>query len=339
MKLNEWLGLVSLVMAGFILWYIRHLLLLLFLAIVLAIAMNRVVNYLQRWRFQRQGATILTLNLVAVLALLFVRLVIPPFWEQFKALLQLAPEIGSRIQLFLAELETQEQFLPLNQLWESSSSVESLSALGANLVGNVLAFFSNSLTAFLQTLFVIVLASMILFNPQAYRQGGLKLFPSFYRRRADEILTLSELALGNWLTGIVINSLFIAGLSGVGLWLLQIKLVLVHALMAGILNFIPNIGPAASVVFPLMIALLDSPWKIGAVLVLYFLIQNIEGFWLTPIVMAKQVSLLPAVTLLAQLFFTSLFGLLGLLLALPLTVVAKTWLEEAIFKDVLDQWA
>ena len=132
--------------------------------------------------------------------------------------------------------------------------------------------------------------------------------------------------------------MFIAALSGLGLWLLQIKLVLVHALMAGILNFIPNIGPAASVIFPLMIAVLDAPWKIIAVLVLYFIIQNIESYWLTPIVMAKQVSLLPAVTLIAQLLFASLFGLLGLLLALPLTVVAKTWIEEALFKDLLDTW-
>jgi predicted PurR-regulated permease PerM len=54
--------------------------------------------------------------------------------------------------------------------------------------------------------------------------------------------------------------------------------------------------------------------------------------------MAKQVSLLPAVTLMAQLFFASLFGLWGLLLALPLTVVAKIWVEEILFKDILDRW-
>jgi predicted PurR-regulated permease PerM len=54
--------------------------------------------------------------------------------------------------------------------------------------------------------------------------------------------------------------------------------------------------------------------------------------------MAKQVSLLPAITLMAQIFFAQVFGILGLLLALPLTVVAKTWLDEVLFKDILDQW-
>jgi predicted PurR-regulated permease PerM len=239
----------------------------------------------------------------------------------------------------MTTLQAQGQLWGLEQWWSGGASGQSLSALGAQLAGNVFAFFSNSVVASLQVLLVLALSVMLVLQPQAYRRLALQLFPSFYRRRADEILTLSELALGNWLTGIVINSVFIALLSGLGLWALQIKLVLVHALMAGILNFIPNIGPAASVAFPLMIALLDSPWKIGAVLFLYFMIQNIESYWLTPIVMAKQVSLLPALTLIAQLFFASLFGLLGLLLALPLTVVAKTWLEEAILKDILDQWA
>jgi predicted PurR-regulated permease PerM len=54
--------------------------------------------------------------------------------------------------------------------------------------------------------------------------------------------------------------------------------------------------------------------------------------------MARQVSLLPAITLTAQIFFAKTFGIMGLLLALPLTVVAKTWIEEALFKDILDGW-
>ncbi|MBV8884139.1 MAG: AI-2E family transporter, partial [Chroococcidiopsidaceae cyanobacterium CP_BM_RX_35] len=86
------------------------------------------------------------------------------------------------------------------------------------------------------------------------------------------------------------------------------------------------------------IALLDAPWKSLAVLALYFVIQQTESNFLTPIVMACQVSLLPAVTLLAQVFFASFFGFLGLLLVLPLTVVGQIWLKEVLIKDILDQW-
>lgn len=83
---------------------------------------------------------------------------------------------------------------------------------------------------------------------------------------------------------------------------------------------------------------MDAPWKAIAVLVLYLVIQNIESYWLTPTVMANQVDLLPALTLLSQLFFVTFFGALGLVMALPLAVVAKVWIEEAVCKDILDRW-
>jgi predicted PurR-regulated permease PerM len=86
------------------------------------------------------------------------------------------------------------------------------------------------------------------------------------------------------------------------------------------------------------IALLDAPWKAGAVLAVYFLIQQLEQYLLVPTVMAKQVSLLPAVTLLSQIIFAIFFGFLGLLLALPLVIVGQIWIKEVLVKDVLDRW-
>jgi len=104
------------------------------------------------------------------------------------------------------------------------------------------------------------------------------------------------------------------------------------------LNLIPNLGPTISVIPPMAIALLEAPWKSLAVFGLYFAIQQIESNFLTPYVMAQQVSLLPAVTLLSQVFFATFFGFLGLFLALPLTVVGQIWVKEVLIKDVLDQW-
>lgn len=86
------------------------------------------------------------------------------------------------------------------------------------------------------------------------------------------------------------------------------------------------------------LALLDAPWKAGAVLVLYFAIQQIESNILTPVVMQKQVSLLPAVTLASQVIFASFFGFLGLFLALPLMVVTQVWVKELLVKDVFNKW-
>jgi predicted PurR-regulated permease PerM len=187
-------------------------------------------------------------------------------------------------------------------------------------------------------LLVIVLTLMLLVNPQPYRRAFIRFFPAFYRQRVDEILSCCAEGLGAWTVGALIEMVFIGALTGIGLWILQVPLALAHAVLAGLLNFIPNIGPTLSVFLPMAIAFLDAPWKAAAVLVLYIVIQNIESYWLTPTVMAHQVALLPAITLTAQIFFASFFGALGLLMALPLAVVTKTWIEEALFKDILDRW-
>ncbi|NJK49878.1 AI-2E family transporter [Candidatus Gracilibacteria bacterium] len=339
MKFGQWLGLFCLIISFYVLWEIRQLLLLVFTAVVFAIALNRITRYLQRFGIKRHFAIAITLLATLIVISLFFILVVPPFIAQFQNLIALLPKVWDRLRTELLLLEKQQfQINWLPQLPTVSDLIDQLQPLGSALFKNFFALFSNSFALIFQLLLVIVLTLMMLVNPQGYRKAFLMLFPSFYRRRADEILTASEEALGNWLTGIVITSTFIGTLSGIGLLLLGIKLVLVHALLAGLLNLIPNLGPALSVIFPITIALLDSPVKIWAILALYFVIQQIESYFLTPTIMAKQVSLLPAVTLLAQIFFAQSFGFLGLLLALPLTVVAKTWLYAVLFEDVLDRW-
>ena len=335
MNIGKWLGLLGLIASLYVLWQVRYLVLLVFTAVVLATACNRLVQWFQKFGIKRSLSVSLTLGTVLLVAILAIWLIVPPFANQVQKLLERLPQgfeqLLTWIEALLANLPDWSPDLP-----NLPSLTRELPA--AQIFQNFFAFFQNSLETLLQLLLVLVLTLMFLANPYAYRQTALKLFPSFYRRRADEILNQCETALGNWLTGILIDSLFVAALSGFGLWILQIDLVLAHALLAGLLNFIPNIGPTLSVIFPVAIALLGPAWKIPAAIALYVLIQNLETYWLSPLIMAKQVSLLPALTLSAQIFFATSFGLPGLILALPLTVVTKVWFEEAFMKDILDRW-
>jgi predicted PurR-regulated permease PerM len=243
-------------------------------------------------------------------------------------------QLGDWLDSLQAELppELIEYIPDINQL------LQQLPPLVNRLLGGGLTFFSSSLGVLLNLLLVLVLTLMLLADPKPYRNGFIRLFPSFYRRRVDEILQDCEISLQGWLVGILFNMVLIGILSFVGLLILGIPLALAQAALAGIFTFIPNIGPALSVVPPIAIALLEDPWKAIAVIILYVVIQQVESNFLTPLVMAQQVSLLPAVTLLAQVLFATFFGFLGLLLALPLTVVAQVWLKEVLIEDILDQW-
>lgn len=337
MTFGRWLGFFCLVISLYVLWQIKQLLLLTFTAIVLSTALNRLVRKLHSWGMKRGIAIALSVILSLLGITLFFVLIVPAFINQFQELIKLVPDVVRQVRNELIGLNEKIPGL-IPTIPTVSDIVKEGQAIAGDVFTRFFAFFSNTIGVFLQLLLVLVLTIMLLVNSQGYRRAGLQLFPSFYRRRADEILSKCEIALGNWLAGLLINSIFIATLSGIGLSILNVKLLLVHALLAGLLNFIPNVGPGMSVVFPVMIALLDAPWKALAVVIWYVIIQNIETYWLSPVVMAKQVSLLPAVTLSSQIFFTTFFGPLGLILALPLTVVAKTWIEESLFKDILDKW-
>lgn len=337
MKFGQWLGFIAIIISLYILWEIRGLLLLLFVAVVFSTALNSIARQFQRLGLNRAIAIIVTLCLTVLFGVLFIWLVVPPFIEEFQKLIELLPAVFIRLRIWLRSVESLwPVWLP--QPPSLADTIQQLQPFVLRSVRNFVTFFSSSLRIALQVLFVCVVTMMLLVNPQQYRRAVLRLVPAFYRRRADEILSECEIALGNWLAGVSINCVFIGSLSGMGLWILRVDLVLVHALMAGLLNFIPNIGPTMSIFFPVTIALLDAPWKAGAVVIWYGIIQQIESYWLTPTIMAKQVSLLPAVTLIAQLFFASTFGFLGLVLALPLTVVAQTWIQELYFQDIMDRW-
>ena len=147
----------------------------------------------------------------------------------------------------------------------------------------VLALLIWQLRGLVQMLFVIAVALMVAIQPEAYRHVAILMVPSFYRRRARSIFAQCGEALSSWMIGVLISSLCVAVLAGIGLSLLGVKLVMANALLAGLLNVIPNVGPTLSTVFPMSVALLDAPWKALAVLGLYVVIQNIESYVITPV--------------------------------------------------------
>lgn len=341
-KLTDWINLASLGVALVIIWQFRQIVLLIFAAVVITIALNSLVRFLSRvYDWPRQRAVLVTAALVLLGAVIFLGLVLPLFISQFQELLLLTPkgfdQLGEWFDAFQVSPPDWFPDQDLRLLPALPDLLRQAASIGSTVFGNFLTFFSSSVAIVLQVLLLLVLTLMMLANPSAYRQLLLRLFPSSYRRRADEILTKCEKTLMFWLGGVALSSIFVATLSFTGLVLLGVPYAFAHAVLAGLFNFIPNLGPTLSAVFPVFVALLQSPGTALAVIVLYVLIQNVESYWFSPMVMQKQVSLLPAATLISQIFFATFLGPLGLVLALPLAVVCKTWIEEAWIVDVLDK--
>ncbi|MEN9222300.1 MAG: AI-2E family transporter [Thermostichus sp. BF3_bins_97] len=341
MTFAQWLGLGALLGLLILLWQIRQIALLVFGAIVLAVALDTLAQIPQRYGFRRGPSIAITGLTVLVGTILVGLIVVPPLADQLGRLFtDVVPDgifqAQRLIENFILSLPTDIELPTLREL------ANSLVPQATELVRQARDFFSQSFTAFFATLlnllFVIILTILLLVDPQAYNRAFVSVFPAFYRPRIRYILKRCELALRGWLLGIMLTSTLVMLLSGIGLWILGVPLILANAVLAGVFNFIPNIGPTLSVVAPMLVALTDAPWKSLAVLGLYILIQQLESSVFTPIVMSRQVALLPALTLVAQITSAFFFGVLGLFLAVPLAAIVQVWIQEVLIRDVLDAW-
>ncbi len=331
------MGAVLLIGLLYLLWQIRNVLMLGFAAIAFSTVINRLVQQLHKIGMPR--ALAVTVSLLGLLGLCVGAgwFIGPAIAHQIPQSTFLSEQGFERLQGWYRQVSG---VMPGNALANTKLEdlLPQLAQISPDWASRLLVFFTGSLDFFLNTLLVVVLTIMLLSNPKAYRKLLLQGFPKFYRRRADSILDECEEGLSGWFIGLLFNMTVITICSGVGLALIGVPLPVVNALIAGLLTFIPNIGPILSVVPPVLMALATAPWMALAVLALYFAIQQIEGMVLTPFVMEKQVSLLPAITLVAQVVFAVFFGLLGLFLALPLVVVLQVWIKELLVEDILNRW-
>ena len=195
---------------------------------------------------------------------------------------------------------------------------------------NIINLAGNLGSGFIRVIFVLVVSFMIAIEPKAYKEGVLLIVPKVYRNKFRIILDKCNIALTNWTFSIVVSSISVGLLSLIVLSILDVKYVVSNAIIAMILNIIPNIGPVLSGIFPISIALLDNFWKPVAVLGAYIIIQNIESYIIMPSILKKKTNLLPGLTLISQFGFTFIFGPLGLVLSLPIVVVTQVLIKELI---------
>ncbi|BBA78912.1 putative permease [cyanobacterium endosymbiont of Rhopalodia gibberula] len=338
MNFSQWLGFIVIAIALHILWQIRQLLSLFFAAVVIANGLNHLVKWFQEKGIRRSYGVLLSTGILIATIVGFFWVIVPPFINQFPELIQLVSQgieqLIVSLRKFISELDP--EWIP--NFPNTQELTQQLRPLVSQIAGQGLSVFYNTLAIPLSSLLLLALTLMLLTNPQPYRQGFIRLFPSFYRKKIDSILCQCDEALQGWLIGVLFDILVIALLSFLGLLILGIPLALSQAMLAGILAFIPNIGFVLSVVPPVAIALLESPWKSIIVIILYVSIYQIQIHFLNSLVIRRKASLLPAFILLSQLFFTIIFGILGFFLALPLAVVSKVWVQEILVTDILDVW-
>ena len=318
--------------------------LLIICSLVISNVVSNLCNQIQSiLKLPRFVSLLIVLIGISFMIFTFSIIVLPPFIREFNEILIDIPNglsrvnelINSNLNKFNDLLYGKESerivniFDLINDVVPIPDGATIAKAIQESFI-NIINLAGNLGSGFIRVIFVLVVSFMIAIEPKAYKEGVLLIVPKVYRNKFRIILDKCNIALTNWTFSIVVSSISVGLLSLIVLSILDVKYVLSNAIIAMILNIIPNIGPVLSGIFPISIALLDNFWKPVAVFGAYIIIQNIESYIIMPSILKKKTNLLPGLTLISQFGFTFIFGPLGLVLSLPIVVVTQVLIKELI---------
>jgi len=344
---SSYFKLVVILITLLIVWILRDFLLLIICSLVISNIVCNLSNQIQKGlKIPRSISLFLVLAVISLIIFTIFILVLPPFIKEFNEILVDIPNGLSKINILINTNlnnfnslfygEQSENVIDIFSLINNVVTIPDVSTIAKAIqesFKNLINIAGNLGSGLLRLIFVLAVSLMISIEPNQYKENILLLIPKNYRNKFRNILEKCNIALANWTFSMVISSLSVGLLSLIVLSILDVKYVVSNALIAMVLNVIPNIGPVISGIFPISIALLDNFWKPLAVLGAYVIIQNIESYVIMPSIMKKKANLLPGLTLISQFGFTFIFGPLGLILSLPLAVVIQVLIKES-FKDI-----
>jgi predicted PurR-regulated permease PerM len=303
------------------LWVTRDIIIILLLAVVLASAMEPLVGYLKIKRVPRAVTVLAVYILVLGIIALVFSLLLPVVVQQIQLLSQNLPQ-------YTAEFET--QYPALHNLIGNVDLTE--------IVSQVLGEITHNSSVYSQTLGVVtslfsgITVLVVSFYLVAQQQGMLdfvnSVVPAPQRKFTLDLIRKIQARMGFWIIGQLFLSVCIFTLTFLGLTALGVKYALFLALLAGLLEIVPYIGPFLSAVPAVFFAMVQSPPLAIAVVALYIVVQKLEGYVLVPKIMQKATGTSPLLVLLALLVGFKLAGVLGLLLAIPLVSVITLLVDE-----------
>ena len=323
----------ALFLAIYFVYQIRAIVLVFLLTLLFSIIISGPVDYLQRKGVGRALGTLIVfagLALILVVAGYSMGSVVE---SQVRGLIESAPTLLSDAQDQIAQLQStlglESGLLPdPQQLMDSARNLLSGDTFSTfvSVSAGVANVFSFLVVILIATIFTVAW-------PAPLVNGFVALWPAGRRGRVREILGELYKTVQRWFLGQLTSMTIIGMLFTVALFLIGIPFALLLGILSGLLAFIPFVGPFISIIPPILLALAQDPILALWVLLAYAVVQFIEGNVIQPVVMNRAVSLHPTVIVFALLIMSTLFGFVGLLLAIPLiaalqVLVRELWIER-----------
>jgi predicted PurR-regulated permease PerM len=315
-------------------------LVLVFLAITLGEAIRPLVARLQRWRVPQPIAVIL-IYLVGLLVFAgLIALLLAPLIAQINTFVAQAPTYLTQIQGLATQIDqTLHANSTIGPIIDSIAQqlVKALQGAVPGLLNVPVTVVTEFFTLLISVVVVLTMTLLWLGTSAKLRTFLLGLFPASARPQAESVFSEMGTSLGGYVRGVLIAMLLIGILSGLGLTLIGVPYALLLGVLAGLTELIPYIGPWISGSVAILVALVAvDPLKALEVFVLFNVIQQVEGNAVQPLVMSRQVHIDPLTVIVAILIGSSLLGLMGAVLAVPLAAVLRILVARVLAPAIRD---
>ena len=316
---------IALVALALLTWQLREVLLMVFGAVVIATLFQSLAKQFQRLRLPHGVALLLSvLTILAVVAVAFA-LFGAQLVNQAEEIRAALPKAWASLQQRLAGFGLEGQLEQISQ-----------GGQGSGLASNAGQFVMSLGGGLADALLILVGGIFLAASPRFYRAGMLKLVPPAQRDLTASALEDSGKALRLWLRAQLLTMAGVGLATGLGLWLVGMESALAFGLLAALLEFIPFIGPILAAIPAVLIAAATNPQLALWVVLVYVVVQQIEGNLLQPLLQQWAVDLPGAVLLFSLLAMGTLFGPLGIIFAAPLTVVIYVLVKRLYVREALD---
>lgn len=323
------LRVVFVILVLIFLYLIRDVIVIFLFALIIASAISPAVNILRKIKIPRVlGALIVYILALGILGFL-ISLAVPSIAKDIK-------ELSSNMPKYIDDLSAQfESFKRASAKYQDIivQLQNFLAGIGDFLRKSASNLFSTAINIFgglLSFLIVLVISFYLSVQEKGVQRVLTSITPSRHR---DYILNLwrrSQKKLGRWLQGQLFLGVIVGVLVYIGLSFLNVKFALLLAILAGVLEIFPYVGPVLAAIPAIILGFLQTPILGLWVLILYIIVQQLENYLIVPLVIGKVVKLNPVVVILALLVGGKLGGIPGMILAVPITAVVAEFFRDLV---------
>jgi predicted PurR-regulated permease PerM len=287
--------------------------------VLIAIPLAMAADYLERFGVPRFLGAFAGLLLALVVLGLILYLVIPPFVDQTDEFVAAVPGVVDDLEGEVADLTGNE---PQQVGDEVQSFLEGYTENPDRFLGPLTSIGFSVVAIFGALVFIVITAYYIAVRPQPLVDGILALFPPARRDEARHVMERLRKSWVGWMEGVIVDMFVTGTLLYAGLTIIGLDFAIFFAVFSALLVVVPYFGSIVGGIPPVLFAFTDSPEQALLTLIVYVLVQQIEGNVIIPLVMAQRVKLHPALIAIGVVVVGQLFGYLGLFVAVPIISMA-----------------